>query len=116
MNIYFIVVVTTVVGVLLYNRYFPIVGIPCMKYDSKVMETFILDIRDYNEKILYPQADLHLPYAYLRRYKEEIPNIQLHVVARDRVQMHLGIRFLLRQGHKITSYQLTECSYKKNVY
>lgn len=66
-----------------------------------------MDIRDYNETEKDSQS-LHIPYAYLKRYDQEIPRTQLHVVASDQLELNLGLRYLKAKSFEVGSYSLTK--------
>ncbi len=70
----------------------------------------ILDLRDYNEKGTLKNVAMQIPYAYLRRYYSEIPNQPLHVIAGNRLDLNLGVRFLLRKGYHVNSFEILGCT------
>nr|WP_318281014.1 sulfurtransferase [Paenibacillus bovis] len=75
-------------------------------------EIVILDIRDYNVEAHHQQSDIRIPHAYLKRFINEIPNQKLHVIANDRLELNLGLRFLLSKGYRVSSYQISNCPCK----
>ncbi|KRG11542.1 sulfurtransferase [Virgibacillus soli] len=103
------IVVGLFLCIILYKRHFPVLGIPCKKTGHDKSSTVVLDIRSYNIDIHHRQSDMRIPYAYLKRFKQEIPRKKLHVIANDRLELHLGIRYLLSKGYDITSYQISNC-------
>jgi hypothetical protein len=104
-----IIVVGLLLSIIVYKRYFPVLGIPCEKVGHDKTSTVVLDIRDYNIDTNQNQSDLRIPYAYLRRFIEEVPNQRLHVIANDRLELNLGLRYLLKKGYQIASYQINNC-------
>lgn len=112
--ILFLLIITVVILLpSLYKRYVPIKNIPCKKdHDDS---TIILDIRAYNEKRVKIDSDitLNIPYAYLERFNKEIPLVDLHVIASDKVEVNLGVRFLLGKGIKVKSYEIVDCLCEK---
>lgn len=66
----------------------------------------VLDIRDYNKT--EKSQSLNIPYAYLKRYDQEIPRTRLHVIASDQLEMNLGLRYLKAKGFEVASYSLTK--------
>lgn len=100
---------------ILFRRYFPILGVPCIshprtvKYGNKV----ILDSRDYNESSQesIPES-IQIPYAYLARYYHEIPDRPIHLIVNNTLDRNLSIRFLREKGFHIQSYSLTKCPCK----
>ena len=110
MSTYLILIVTfLLVCIILYRRYFPVLGIPCKKSGHDKASTVVLDIRDYNIDVNHNQSDMRVPYAYLKRFIQEIPNEKLHVIANDRLELNLGIRYLSNKGYHVTSYQISSC-------
>ncbi|MEN2767996.1 sulfurtransferase [Ornithinibacillus xuwenensis] len=111
MSTYFIVIVVgLLLCIMLYRRYFPLVGIPCKKTGHDKTSTVVVDIRDYNIGMGNHPSDLRIPYAYLKRFIQEIPNRKLHVIANDRLELNLGVRYLVSKGYQVDSYQLSNCS------
>lgn len=73
----------------------------------------ILDIRHYNDVSNFSDnIILNIPYAYLKRFYLEIPRDKIHIIARDRVELNLGVRFLKRKGIHVNSYELAACKCK----
>lgn len=98
--------------IMVYKRYFPILGIPCKKVNLEQSNAFVLDIRDYNVDTNHKESDFRLPYAYLKRFIQEIPKQKLHVIASDRLELNLGLRYLLSKGYHVVGYQLSNCPCK----
>ena len=97
----------------MYTRYVPIKNIPCKKELDE--SSIILDIRAYNERHDKIDSDstLNIPYAYLERFNKEIPLDDIHVIASDKLEVNLGVRFLLSKGIKVKSYEIMDCLCKK---
>ncbi|WP_217448320.1 sulfurtransferase [Bacillus tequilensis] len=95
----------------MYRRYYPVTGISCIhKEEIEMINMTILDIRHYNDvPNVSDDRMLHIPYAYLKRFYLEIPRDKIHIIARDRVELHLGVRFLKRKGIHVNSYELATC-------
>ncbi|WP_428908254.1 rhodanese-like domain-containing protein [Niallia sp. Krafla_26] len=109
MSIIFLILIT----VFLYFtwiRYFPVRNIPCIKNGAQELNNMKLDIRDYHESSHdHIQGSIHIPYAYLKRFYNEIPKTQIHVIASDQLELNLGLRFLRGKGYKVISYELMKC-------
>lgn len=114
MVIYLLSAVIVLLCYELFRRYFPIKGITC-KNRIGDKDVVILDIRDYNEKGMLKNVTMQIPYAYLRRYYTEIPDQSLHVVASNRMDLNLRVRFLLRKGHSVSSFEIIGCSCKGGI-
>ncbi|MBY6087282.1 sulfurtransferase [Priestia flexa] len=100
-----------------YRRYYPVKGVRCVhNHENKRSELLILDIRHYNERREEKSGDeLNIPYAYLKRFYNEIPNQTIHIIAEDQLELRLGVRFLRKKGYTIDSYQLTTCCCKQEL-
>lgn len=92
----------------MYKRYMPIKNIPCQYVDLNDTSSNILDIRAYNgrKEEIDSEMIINIPFSYLHRYNHEIPLSNIHVIASDKLELNLGIRFLLGKGIKIKSYQI----------
>ena len=89
---------------------FSVRNVPCVKTGIHEQGNKIVDIREYHESNLDSMnGRIHIPYAYLKRFYNEIPKTQLHVIASDRLELNLGVRFLQRKGFNIVSYELMNC-------
>ncbi|MCY8976949.1 sulfurtransferase [Bacillus atrophaeus] len=88
-----------------YRRYYPITGISYIHKDIlETMDLTILDIRHYNDVPNFSDdIILNIPYAYLKRFYLEIPRDKIHIIAHDRVELNLGVRFLKSKGVRVNS-------------
>ncbi|OIJ18595.1 hypothetical protein BKP45_12640 [Anaerobacillus alkalidiazotrophicus] len=104
-----IIVIFLLLFVYLYQMYFPVLYVPNMDEDQKIVNnnTVFLDVRDYRDSLHKPvQGAVNLPYAYLKRHHQQISSNQVVVVASDYVSKNLTVRFLKGQGFKVIGYQL----------
>ncbi|MGM0844919.1 MAG: hypothetical protein ACQEUT_08075 [Bacillota bacterium] len=94
----------------LYNRYFPVIGVPCSTDIPALTETIlILDVRDYNQSSANPIPHaVNLPVAYFKRNWDDLSASRIHIAASNSVEKNLSIRMLRRKGYKVTGYTLTE--------
>ncbi|KOP75450.1 hypothetical protein [Priestia megaterium] len=94
-----------------YRRYYPVKGIQCMREsEGKELGRTVVDIRHYHE--VHDSKGLVIPYAYLKRFYSEIPQGSVHLIAGDRVELNVGIRFLRKRGFQVRSYELAACKCK----
>lgn len=98
-----------------YTRYFPVYGVPCIEVtQNKLNDVNAVDIRDY---VTSDRSELKgtvvMPVAYLKRHYHELPKQDIHVIASDRVEKNLGVRFLHQKGYRVIGYTLTDCSCRK---
>jgi hypothetical protein len=115
MGIYFFILLVMIISMSMYNRYFPIKSVPCIKNGFKDQNAIILDIRDYhisgnNEN--HSIETLNIPYSYLKRYLKGMSHHKIHLIASDRLELNLGLRFLLRKGFEVSSYEIMDCPCK----
>lgn len=107
------------IGYMLYLRYYPVRGIPCideLKLDAEKTST-MLDIRDYNTsyKETVKKGSIFIPIAYLKRYHHEIPSKYIYLIASDKIEKNLGIRILTQKGYQVIGYKLTNCRCKNKI-
>lgn|SRR5690625_4735264 len=114
MSSYYIFIVGFLFSIMIYKRYFPVLGIPCKTNHQDNTSVMIVDLRDYNIGTRDNQSDMRIPYAYLKRFIQEIPKQQLHVIANDRLELHLGVRYLKSKGYQVGSYQISNCPCRRN--
>lgn len=104
-----LLVLSLLIAIIIYKRYVPVKGVPCIEGAFMDKNTITLDIRDYNEAGNdLTQDSLQIPYAYLRRFNNEIPNGNIHVIASDRLELNMGLRFLIRKGFTVISYEIAD--------
>lgn len=102
---------------LIYTRYIPVKGIPCVEIDKQLQDKKLtVDIRDYQEADNNKVAEaIVIPLPYLRRHFQEIPSRSVHIVASNHLEKNMAIRFLKQKGFEITGYTLTKCNCKKKI-
>ncbi|MFS8604239.1 sulfurtransferase [Priestia megaterium] len=99
----YIAVLLLAISFIAYRRYYPVKRIQCMRELGRT----IVDIRHYHE--VHDSKGLVMPYAYLKRFYSEIPQGSVHVIAEDRVELNLGVRFLRKKDFQVRSYELAAC-------
>ncbi|MFP7230870.1 sulfurtransferase [Bacillus subtilis] len=115
MVILFLLIIVIIIAT--YKRYYPVTGISCINKDEfETKDMTILDIRHYNDVANFSNdITLNIPYAYLKRFYLEIPCDKIHIIAHDRVELNLGVRFLKRKGIHVNSYELATCKCKNKL-
>ncbi|MBX9996712.1 MULTISPECIES: sulfurtransferase [Priestia] len=94
-----------------YRRYYPVKRIQCIREsEAKELGRTVVDIRHYHE--VRDSIGIVIPYAYLKRFYSEIPRGSVHLIARDRVELNLGVRFLRKKRFEVRSYELAACKCK----
>src|SRR4051794_34254973 len=115
MSIYVFILLVMIISMSMHNRYFPIKSVPCIKNGFKEKNAIILDIRDYHlsgSSENHSIETLNIPYSYLKRYIKGITHHKIHLIASDQVELNLGLRFLLRKGFDVSSYEIMDCPCK----
>jgi hypothetical protein len=105
------ILILGLVTIIIFNRYFPILGLKCMKWgEFDIKNVNVIDVRDYNDSYKEPiPGAINIPIAYLNRYYPEIPNVDLYIVASDKIEKNMGVRILRAKG-----YQIIGCTIKSN--
>lgn len=99
----FLIFVLLLSGLTLYRRYFPVGNATFKQSEHDVL----LDVRDYH--IVYKDVisgAITLPYGYLKRYYREIPQKNVIVIAENKLEKNLAIRFLKQKGYHVKGYIL----------
>lgn len=104
-----IILVIFIIGVasIFYKRSMPVFGVRERTLQSVQTDVCIVDVRDYNEsyKGEIPQA-INVPVAYLKRYVEEIPGGNVHIVANSSLERNLAVRYFRKQQLNVVSYTI----------
>ncbi|WP_289324640.1 sulfurtransferase [Peribacillus sp. ACCC06369] len=96
-----LIIIFVILVLFTYKLYVPVKDIPCQK--NEVQDAILLDIRAFNHKCDDVDKEvLNIPYAYLKRFNEVIPHENIHVIASDKLEVNLGLRFLIGKGIKVT--------------
>ncbi|GAB1795045.1 hypothetical protein PMEGAS228_15630 [Priestia megaterium] len=79
-----------------YRRYYPVKRIQCIREsEAKERGRTVVDIHHYHE--VRDSISIVIPYAYLKRFYSEIPQSSVHLIAGNRVELKLGVRFLRKK-------------------
>lgn len=114
--IYFFLALFIIFLIIMYERYFPVYGIPCIEMNNQLASKNVIfvDVRDYNDSSNKPiDGAVMIPVAYLSRFINEIPRENIHVIASTTLEKNVGIRILRKQGFKVNSYTIIDCRCKK---
>ncbi|PLS04746.1 hypothetical protein [Neobacillus cucumis] len=108
----FLILITIIVSIILYKRYFPVLGVHFIKLkDLEVDKIIIIDIRDYNESYKDPiKGSINIPISYLNRNIKEIPDGDLYIVASSSLEKNVGIRFFRQKGFRVVGYFISDNS------
>lgn len=96
-----------------YQRNLSIKNVPCIdvKHSKLDENRVVVDFRDYNnlaDELVFNA--IVIPIPYLKRYYQEIPSKQVHVIASNKLEKNIGVRFLQKHGFHVTGYSLAECT------
>lgn len=93
----------------LFNRYVPVRNVPAVKV--KQNEEIWVDVRDYQDSAKDPVTGaINIPCGYLKRYKKEIPNQQIVIIASNEVEKNFGARLLRKYGFHVKGYTIANPS------
>ncbi|WP_243290941.1 hypothetical protein [Bacillus sp. FJAT-47783] len=97
-----------VIGYFVFIRNFPVLRLRNINMENLDLTTMnIVDIRDYNDAFKSPvHGAINVPVAYFNRYFSKIPQSDLVVVASNRLEKNIGIRFLRKKGFKVVGYTM----------
>ncbi|NHC43367.1 hypothetical protein G6549_26195 [Bacillus sp. MM2020_1] len=103
-----ILILTTIIAIIFYSRYFPVFGIHCFNLKDLDWDKIkIIDLRDYNESYKNPiEGALNIPIAYLKRNFREIPKREIHLIVSSILEKNIGIRFLRKKGFCVVGYSI----------
>ena len=110
----FIVILFILLWILyvIYERYVPVRGIPTVDIKTQLLgrNLVLLDVRDYNISAKGRVEGVeHLPYAYIKRYYQEIKGRDIVLVVSDQILLNMSARFLRRRRFNIIGYYKVEC-------
>jgi rhodanese-related sulfurtransferase len=91
---------------LYFNRYVPVRNVPAFKGNE--MDAVFVDLRDYQDSAKNPvNGAINIPCGYLKRYRKEIPNQEIVIIASDEVEKNFGARLLKKYGYNVKGYTIT---------
>ncbi|MEH6941708.1 sulfurtransferase [Bacillus sp. JJ722] len=106
---YVFIALFSIILLMMYRRYAPVVGVPCSKIKQN-QPIVIVDLRDYNISNKTPLSNaINIPVAYLNRHHHEIPGKNVHVIAQNQLEKNMGIRLLRKNGINVMSYTMSNC-------
>jgi hypothetical protein len=101
----------------LYIRYFPVRGVPCVSSLNQGADSIkMVDVRDYIQsyKDSIP-GSANIPVMYLKRNYRELSHMQVFVVASNRLEKNISIRFLRKKDINVVGYRLTSCKCEQKI-
>ncbi|AGX03209.1 MULTISPECIES: rhodanese-like domain-containing protein [Bacillaceae] len=106
--IYMLIVFLFLLAVPFYNRYIPVLKVPCRRVDEIPGDHVILDIRDYNEgyEERIPGA-VNLPVPYIVRNLDDIPARKIHLICASPLERNMGVRLLQKNGFQVAGFTLS---------
>jgi hypothetical protein len=101
----------------LYLRYFPVRGVPCVSSLNQGADSIkMVDVRDYTQSYKDPiPGSTNIPVMYLNRNYRELSRMQVLVVASNRLEKNISIRFLRKKDINVVGYRLTRCKCKQKA-
>ncbi|KMJ58694.1 hypothetical protein AB685_09835 [Bacillus sp. LL01] len=104
---FIIVLVITLVTFSIYNRYVPVIGVPCVR-DLEQSDSFILivDVRDYNYVQDTVPNTTNIPVAYLQRNHKQLNGEKVIVLASSHMEKNISVRFMKKRGIEVVGYSI----------
>lgn len=103
-----VAIIMSAIIVALFKRHFPVFRVENITNHVDVGTSIVVDVRDYIESHNSPiERAINVPVAYLNRFYSEIPKSDLIVVASNRLERNLAIRFLRKRDFKVVGYLIT---------
>jgi rhodanese-related sulfurtransferase len=66
-----------------------------------------VDLRDYQDSAKNPvQGAINIPCGYLKRYRKEIPDTPIVIIASSEVEKNFGARMLKKYGFNVKGYTI----------
>ncbi|MGE6261304.1 hypothetical protein ACQKCU_26125 [Heyndrickxia sporothermodurans] len=106
------IIIAAIVVVLLsltYKRYYPVCDVDSVLIEDVCDKIHVIDIRDYNISYNHPiDGSMNIPVAYLKRFINEIPNNDLHIVVSNLLERNVGVRLLCQFGFNVIGYTILD--------
>ncbi|MGG3736696.1 hypothetical protein [Aeribacillus pallidus] len=105
----------SLMAMLMYKRYVPVWGVPCVQSFHSQGNSIILDVRDFHESYKDPvHGAINIPIAYLERSSQQLSQNKVYIVAANHIEKNLSIRTLRKKGFHVMGYTLTngQCQHK----
>ncbi|MGE8205960.1 hypothetical protein ACQKP0_15520 [Heyndrickxia sp. NPDC080065] len=116
----FLIIIAAILVVLLsltYKRYYPVCDVDSVLIDHVCDKINVIDIRDYNISYNNPiDGSINIPVAYLKRFINEIPNNDVHIVVSNLLERNVGVRLLRQFEFNVMGYTILDPKEKnKNI-
>ncbi|MBE4909462.1 hypothetical protein IMZ08_15530 [Bacillus luteolus] len=119
-----LIIIITLLFISTFKRYVPVKDVKCISLFShcQLDNAVLVDVRDYNESSKDQiHESINIPIAYLDRYFREVPeNKDIIIVASNKLERNMSIRFFRKSGYKVVGYLLMterkKSKMKEDVY
>ncbi|KPB03961.1 hypothetical protein [Bacillus sp. CHD6a] len=95
-----------IVSIYVYNRYVPVLGVPCVKDLENTSTVKTIDVRDYNYVDEPVQAAVNIPVAYLQRNYQQFQGDKVVVLASSHMEKNISVRYLKKKGIEVIGYRV----------
>lgn len=101
-----------IVTVYFYNRYVPVLGVPCLGDLELTTPAKIIDVRDYNQVEEPVPTAIKIPVAYLQRNYRQFKGDKVIVLASSHLEKNISVRFFKKKGIEVIGYRVLGSSCK----
>lgn len=101
-----VALILIIVSVYFYNRYVPVLGVPCVKDLELSSPATIVDVRDYNYVDEAVPVAVNIPVAYLQRNYQQFKEAKVIVLASSHLEKNISVRYLKKKGVEVIGYRV----------
>lgn len=101
-----VAVIFLIISVYFYNRYVPVLGVPCVKNLELTSPAKIVDVRDYNYVEEPLPVAVNIPVAYLQRNYQQFKGDKVIVLASSHLEKNISVRYLKKKGIEVIGYRV----------
>ena len=94
------------ISVYFYNRYVPVIGVPCVKNIELTSPAKVVDVRDYNYVEEPVSVAVNIPVAYLQRNYQQFKEEKVIVLASSHLEKNISVRYLKKKGIDVIGFRV----------
>lgn len=88
-----------------FNRYMPVRNVHAVETGGK--DVVLVDLRDFQDSAKYPvNGAINIPCGYVKRFRREIPNRHIVIIASNNMEKNYGARLLKKYGFTVEGYMI----------
>ena len=101
-----IALIFILISVYFYNRYVPVIGVPCVKNIELTSPAKVVDVRDYNYVEEPVPVAVNIPVAYLQRNYQQFKEEKVIVLASSHLEKNISVRYLKKKGIDVIGFRV----------